>query len=113
MDPARCQTRSVEVLAMRHDGSWTQAAAVAGWVSGQVFGDMAYVELVEGRLVVLVLQVSQPEALWVLAGQHLVLDLRRPLRWQVYGAAEFDACFLSASPAAVRELPIFDDGEVA
>lgn len=57
---------------------------------------------------VLVLHAESSEALWVLPGQHLVLDECRAPRWRAYGPEEFATWFTSLLPAQV-----FDDGEVA
>jgi hypothetical protein len=109
--PRRFRARPVEVLAMCHDGSWAQAEAIAAWVTmeGRGAGDAAYAEPVDGRVVVLVLQAGEPDALWVLGGQHLVRDRHHAPPWRVYGAAEFESSFAPM----VRELPIYADGEVA
>lgn len=98
---------------MCHGGSWALAQAIASWVTAQPGGgDAGYVEWVDGRAVVLVMQAGEPDVLWVLAGQHLVYDPQQAPRWRAYGAADFDALYAFVPPA-VRELPIFSDGEVA
>lgn len=107
--PERFRTRVVDVLAMGHDGSADRAEAIAAWVAAAGAGDTASLDVVAGRVVVLVLQPAQPDVLWLVPGQHLVLNRRHGPRWSVYGAAEFGAFFA----AQARELPIFPDGEVA
>ncbi len=101
--------RPVDVSAMLNDGTPGRTDAMTAWVRAVDAGGGTWVETVEGRLVVMVERPSVPGFLWVLPGQHLVLDHRGTPRWRVYGQTEFSALF--ARP--VRELPIFDDGEVA
>ena len=107
--PGRFRTRPVDVLAMRHDGSWDRAEAVTAWVAAAGEGDTTSLDVVDGRPVVLIMQPGQTDVLWLTPGQHLVLSRRQLPRWRVYGAAEFRSCFAPA----VRELPIFDDRDVA
>lgn len=109
LQPARFRTRVVDVLAMGHDGSHGRAEAIAEWVAAAGGEDSACLDVVGGRAVVLIMQPSQPDVLWLVPGQHLVLNRRHAPRWSVYGAAEFEAFFA----AQARELPIFPDGEVA
>lgn len=103
------RARPVDVLAARHDGTLSRAEALAAWVAGVGAGDTTSLEIVESWIVVLVFQPSETDVLWVLPGQHLVLDRQATPRWRVIGAVEFDTLFVRR----VRELPIFSDGEVA
>lgn len=93
-----------------HDGSPVdhgdaQVALVAGWVQQVADGREVRVEVEPGP--VLVIQPAWPaEPLRLRPGMFLVL---RSAGWTVYSAEQF----LAAFEPLPRELPIFDDGEVA
>lgn len=104
------RARPVSVWAMHHDGSRDQAEAIAGWVTQSVAGSVAYVEPAAlGNWSAVILQPAATDALWVTVDEYLVADARRIPRLQTLSAEAFAACYTPL----VRELPIFNDGEVA
>lgn len=103
--PARFVAKPEPVRAVWHDGSDAQVALVTEWLQ-QVAGDREMrVEVEPGP--VLVIQPAWPaESMRLQPGMFLVL-----------GAAGWTVCradqFLAEFEPLPRELPIFDDGEVA
>ena len=102
--PSRFVANTQPVRAVWHDGSHTQVAAVQEWVR-QAGSPNVTAEVRPGAVVV----VRQPwptEPLCLRPGMFLALTCNG---WMVYSAEQFQAAFQPAP----RELPIFDDGEVA
>lgn len=104
------RARPVSVWAMHHDGSRGRAEAIAGWVTQSVAGSVAYVEPAAlGNWSVVISQPAAADSLWVTIDEHLVSDARRMPQLLTLSAEAFAACYVPL----VRELPIFNDGEVA
>lgn len=103
--PSRFVAKPELVRAVWHDGSDAQVALATEWVQ-QVSGDCEMkVEAQPGP--VLVIQPAWPaEPVRWGPGMFLV---QRAAGWTVYSADQL----LAASEPLPRELPIFDDGEVA
>lgn len=91
---------------MGHDGTPGQAERLGSWVAASNQGERVYLEPGDRLLILLP---AESDAVWVNPGDYLVRDRRRPAWWRSYGAAAFSDNFA----AQVRELPIFDSGEVA
>lgn len=90
---------------MVHDGTPGRAEGLGSWVAASNQGERVYLEPGDRLLIF----PGESDAVWVNPGDYLVRDLRRRAGWRSYGAAEFSKNFA----AQVRELPIFDSGEVA
>lgn len=108
--PSRFMAKPEAVRAVWHDGSDAQAALVTEWV--RRIGDNREMDDREVRIEVepgpvVVIQPAWPaEPVRLEPGMFLVL---RSTGWTVYSAEQF----LAAFEPLPRELPIFDDGEVA
>ena len=112
--PARFVAKPDLVRAVWHDGSDAQLTLVTEWVQqvhhdGELDGETddreVLVEVEPGP--VLVIRPAWPaEPVRLQPGMFLV---RRSTGWTVYSAEQF----LAAFEPLPRELPIFDDGEVA
>lgn len=102
--PSRFVANTHPVRALWHDGSDAQVAAVREWVRQAGAPDVK--AEVEPGAVVVVRQSWPAEPVCLRPGMFLALTCNG---WMVYSAEQFQAAFQPAP----RELPIFDDGEVA
>lgn len=99
--------RPRHVAAIAHDGTPASAARLTQWVlqASAEIRATAGVRVSGDALVV-----DQPQGqVFVRAGTVLVLDRAEEVCWSVVSLAQFTRTFA----ATARELPIFDDGEVA
>ena len=112
--PARFMAKPEPVRAVWHDGSDAQLALVTEWVQqvhhdGELDGEMGDCEVrveVEPGPVLVIRPAWPAEPVRLEPGMFLV---RRSTGWTAYSAEQF----LAAFEPLPRELPIFDDGEVA
>ena len=103
--PSRFVAKAEPVHAVWHDGSDAQVVLVTAWVQQVADGRRASVEVEPGA--VLVIRPAWPaEPVRFGPGMFLVL---RAAGWTAHSVDQFLAGF----EPLPRELPIFDDGEVA
>lgn len=106
--PSRFVAKPEPVRAVWHDGSDARVAVVREWVQQvqQVAGGREVRVEVQPGAVVVVQQAWPAEPMRLRPGMFLVLNFAG---WTVYSAEQFQAAFQPLP----RELPIFNDGEVA
>lgn len=107
--PRSFRVRPLDVLAIAHDGSADRARALARWVNADRDGGSATAYIDQDGVTVLIHVNGEPTLLRVRAAQYLIRTRHAATRWRAYDAAEFETLFTPRP----REVPIFDDGEVA